>query len=108
MSTRAKRPKHLQPVAEAAKEKVGYGRPPVRTQFKPGQSGNPRGRPRASKSVDQVLRQALDRRVPDPRKGDRHKVSMLELIIEGLVLGAARRDPRLLRLLLVLIDRYGS
>lgn len=27
---------------------VGYGKPPKRTQFKPGQSGNPKGRPRAS------------------------------------------------------------
>ena len=44
-------------------EKVGYGRPPVRTRFKPGQSGNPRGRPKGSKSIDQVLRQALERRV---------------------------------------------
>lgn len=25
---------------------VGYGRPPKATQFKPGQSGNPKGRPR--------------------------------------------------------------
>lgn len=28
-------------------EDVGYGRPPTATQFKKGQSGNPRGRPRA-------------------------------------------------------------
>jgi hypothetical protein len=87
-------------------EKVGYGRPPVATRFKPGQSGNPRGRPKGSKGVDQVLRQALDRRVPDPRKGGRHKVSMLELIVEGLVLAAARRDPRMIRLLVGLVDRY--
>ena len=26
---------------------VGYGRPPKSTQFKPGQSGNPSGRPTA-------------------------------------------------------------
>jgi len=27
---------------------VGYGRPPVHTRFRKGQSGNPRGRPRGS------------------------------------------------------------
>ena len=91
---------------EPAEEKVGYGRPPVSTRFKPGQSGNPRGRPKGSKSLDQVLRQALDRRVPDPRRGGRHTVRMIELIVEGLVLGAARRDPRMVRLLLALMDRY--
>jgi len=53
-----------------------------------------------------VLRQALDRRVSDPRRGGRHTVRMIELIMEGLVLGAAKRDPRMVRLLLVLIDRY--
>ncbi len=26
-------------------EEVGFGRPPKQHQFKPGQSGNPRGRP---------------------------------------------------------------
>jgi hypothetical protein len=28
-------------------DRVGYGKPPKRTRFKPGQSGNPRGRSRA-------------------------------------------------------------
>ena len=90
----------------ALRERVGYGRPPRDTRFKPGQSGNRRGRPKGSKSLDQVLRAALDRRVPDPRKGGRHTVRMIELIVEGLVLGAAKRDPRMVRLLLALIDRY--
>jgi hypothetical protein len=31
---------------------------------------------------------------------------MLELIVEGLVLSAARRDPRMIRLLVGLVDRY--
>lgn len=92
--------------AQSPDEKVGYGRPPIATRFRPGQSGNPRGRPKGSKSLDQVLRQALDRRVSDPRRGGRHTVRMIELIVEGLVLGAAKRDPRMVRLLLVLLDRY--
>ena len=53
-----------------------------------------------------MLRKALDRRVSDPRRGGRHTVRMIELIVEGLVLGAAKRDPRMVRLLLLLIDRY--
>jgi hypothetical protein len=91
---------------EPAEEKVGYGRPPVSTRFKPGQSGNPRGRPKGSKSLEQVLRQALNRRVQDTRRGGRHTVRMAELIIEGLVFAAAKRDPQMLRLLLAFLDRY--
>jgi hypothetical protein len=89
-------------------DKVGYGRPPVSTRFKPGQSGNPRGRPKGSKSLNQVLLQALNRRVPDPRRGGRRRVSMIELIFEGIVLGAARREPPMVRILLALMNQLAA
>jgi Family of unknown function (DUF5681) len=37
---------------------VGYGRPPIQTRFQPGQSGNPRGRPRR-RTIKADLRDAL-------------------------------------------------
>jgi hypothetical protein len=36
-------------------EKVGYGSPPVATRFKPGKSGNPRGRPRGTVNLATAL-----------------------------------------------------
>ena len=39
---------------------VGYGRPPACAQFKKGVSGNPRGRPRGSKSLKTLIRNALE------------------------------------------------
>lgn len=38
------------PLAGKPGYEVGYGKPPKPTQFKKGQSGNPRGRPKGSKS----------------------------------------------------------
>jgi hypothetical protein len=43
-------------------EKVGYGRPPRHSRFRPGQSGNPKGRPKGARSiqdgVSEVFRKA--------------------------------------------------
>ena len=36
---------------------VGPGRPPLEHQWRPGQSGNPRGRPRGSKSLKTLIRE---------------------------------------------------
>ena len=35
---------------DSSKYDVGFGKPPEATRFRPGQSGNPRGRPRGSKN----------------------------------------------------------
>jgi hypothetical protein len=34
-----------------AKYKVGYGKPPKATRFKPGKSGNAKGRPQGSRNL---------------------------------------------------------
>ena len=39
---------------------IGYASPPVRSQFKPGQSGNPSGRPKKTKSLKVELIEELE------------------------------------------------
>jgi hypothetical protein len=74
--------------------KVGYKRPPVEYQFKPGQRANPRGRPRGSQNADTVVRRVLTRKI-SVRRGDKtHKVSVLEAITETHALKAAQGDHR--------------
>ncbi len=41
---------------EAADYEVGYCRPPLATRFRPGQSGNPRGRPKGSRNLRAVVK----------------------------------------------------
>jgi len=38
------------PLIERPGYDVGYGKPPAHSRFKPGQSGNPRGRPKGVKN----------------------------------------------------------
>ncbi len=85
-----------------ANYQVGYGRPPVSGQFKPGQSGNPRGRPRAAPDLQDILTRALAMRVPVTENGRRRTITMAEAVIRGVVADAARRDPKAVRILLAL------
>jgi hypothetical protein len=60
---------------------VGYGRPPVAHQFKPGQSGNPKGRPKGAKNESTILRELMGRKI-ESRSGNRsRKITILEGIL---------------------------
>src|SRR5208282_6841783 len=86
-------------------EVVGYRRPPRRRQFKPGLSGNPKGRPRGSRNASTLLDEALKERVTVSENGRRRKVTKLEVILKQLVNTAAKGDHRATRLLLEWTER---
>lgn len=87
---------------------TGYRRPPVEAQFQPGKSGNPRGRPKGVKTLGKQLADALARRVTVQENGKSRTMRLQDVIIQGVVNDAARREPRAVRLLFSLIDRYGD
>ena len=86
---------------------VGYGHPPEAHRFTPGQSGNPRGRPKGATSrtparpLDQLTQIVLEeaaRQIP-VRDGDRTvALSMKQAIIRRLAVDAVKGDPRAQRL----------
>ena len=79
---------------------VGYGRPPRRTRFKRGQSGNPKGRPGGAKNLSTLLTEALNEPVIVAENGGRRKISKRQAIITQLVNKAAKGDWRAAKLLL--------
>lgn len=72
-------------------DEVGYRKPPKKTQFKKGQSGNPRGRPKGSgvrSSVEKVLAQT----VPITIDGVRRRVPITEAMTMQLAQRALGGD----------------
>ena len=67
------------------KNRVGYGNPPVHARFKPGQSGNPKGRPKGTANLSTDLRVELSEQV-DVREGSRDlRVSKQRAMLKALV-----------------------
>jgi hypothetical protein len=73
---------------------VGYGRPPRHTQFKPGQSGNVKGRPKGQPTASEIfMREAA--RIVRMQVGDKvETISKLEGVFRKLFNMALAGDPR--------------
>jgi hypothetical protein len=85
---------------------VGYGKPPRHTRFRKGQSGNPQGRPKESKNLATLLKEALNEPVIVAENGGRRKITMREAIIKQLVKRSATADLRATKILLDLVREF--
>jgi hypothetical protein len=81
-------------------DRIGYKRPPLATQFNPGQSGNPKGRPKGAKNLLAALQIELNTRVAVTENGKRRAITKREAVVKQLVNKAASGDPRALPILL--------
>lgn len=79
--TQARRKRARGKVGSTDPYPVGYGRPPTHTRFKPGQSGNPKGRPKGAKNEATIWRDIFARKVSIRDRGQVRKVSLLEAML---------------------------
>ncbi len=87
---------------------VGFGRPPVAGRFKPGQSGNPKGRRRGTKNLSTLLTDILAEKI-SVRDGDKvRKISKAEALIHRLVAKALGADPKAAELVIKLAREQGQ
>jgi hypothetical protein len=90
---------------EAAEEtRVGCRRPPVATRFRPGSSGNPRGRPRGARNLGAIIASALGEKVQATEDGRTRRISKFEAAIKQLANRAATGDPRATQMLIGLVQ----
>ncbi len=89
----------------AEDDKVGYCKPPRHTRFKPGQSGNPRGRPRKNRSVEALIKRELDSTIVLKEGGRELRISKREALIKQLVNRAISGDQKPMQLVLAHLEK---
>jgi hypothetical protein len=88
------------PKRESKEYKVGYKKPPEETRWRPGQSGNPKGKPRGSRSLKSELNAVLRSMTLIKENGRVRKVKTSEALARRFVLLAMSGNPRALEFLL--------
>lgn len=73
---------------------VGYKKPPKNTQFKKGQSGNPKGRPKGIKNLTTDLQEELESKIQITEDGKTFAVSKQRALIKTLLAKAMKGDAR--------------
>lgn len=102
----------MPPSAEAAPYEVGHSKPPVASQFKPGRSGNPKGRPKGAQTKRPALNEErlrtiiIDEAYRDIKVNDGKRqvtVSMAQAVFRSIAVNAARGQHRSQRLFAELV-----
>jgi hypothetical protein len=86
----SRRDKHDQARAYA----VGYGKPPSASRFKPGHSGNAKGRPKGRKNLKTLIRQAMTATITVQEGSTGRHVTKLEGVVLRQLQNALKGNDR--------------
>ena len=78
---------------------VGYGKPPKSGQFKKGQSGNPKGRPKGAKGFNASLKREMEAQITIQEHGQELSISKGSAAAKRLVNKALQGDITALKML---------
>ena len=80
---------------------VGFGKPPKGTQFRKGESGNPKGRPKGKPNLATIINRTLQAKVIIKENGRRREVTKYEAGLIQLSNKAASGDLPALKVVIV-------
>lgn len=89
-------------------EEVGYKRPPRRSRFKPGQSGNPSGKAKGLRSMTAELRDILGEEITFAADGAVKTMSKQRALASSLVTAAIEGDLRATAIVMAHLNRDAS
>ena len=73
---------------------VGYAKPPSRSRFRPGQSGNVKGRPRGRKNLKTLIKQAMTATITVQEGTSGRQVTKLEGVVLRQLQNALKGNDR--------------
>ena len=74
--------------------KIGYGRPPTKNRFKPGESGNRKGRPKGTKNLKTDLQEELSEKITIGEGERRIRLSKQRAMVKSMVARAIKGEQR--------------
>jgi hypothetical protein len=87
---------------------TGYGKPPQKSQFKKGQSGNKKGRPKGSRNVATLICAELDRTIKVNENGRTKTMTRREAVIKNIVNQALMGNAKLIKILMETLEKVGE
>jgi hypothetical protein len=87
---------------------VGFGKPPEATRFRPGESGNRRGRPKGTENFRTILAEEMSAVVEVNEGGKRRNVSKQRVATRQLANKAATGDLKAFALLVEMLRKTGQ
>lgn len=85
---------------------VGYAKPPAEHRFKPGQSGNRRGRPPGRINIATALREAVQQRRSVMIGGKSREMSTLDIVLRKQIEKAVAGDTKAFHAVIELLEGY--
>ena len=79
---------------------VGYGKPPKKNQFKKGQSGNPKGRPKKSRNRSTLMEEELNQQIKVKEGNKTITMSKSEAVVKQLINKGIKGDLRAVKIVL--------
>ena len=83
---------------------VGYKRPPREHQFKPGQSGNPKGRPKKNKSFSEDIKDEMNELIQIQEQGKLKKITKQTALVKRVVTDALSGKTSAIKLLFQILS----
>jgi len=78
-------------------EGVGYKRPPKHSQFKPGQSGNPKGRPKGRRNNRSIFQDIMNEKIEVKEGNKSRRLTKQEAYLRRVITDALKGDPKAIR-----------